>query len=58
LAEDVQPAKRRERKHAAVATALKSIQEANMMVGFEVVLIGGPFIVAAMLSRELSEETR
>jgi hypothetical protein len=41
-----------------VPKGVESLLLQNMMVGFEVVLIGGPFIVAAMLSRELSEETR
>ena len=41
-----------------VPKGVESLLLQNMMVGFEIVLIGAPLIVAAMLSRELSEQTR
>jgi hypothetical protein len=41
-----------------VPKGVESLLLQNMLVGLEIVLIGAPLIVAAMLSRELSEETR
>ncbi|MEM5425295.1 hypothetical protein [Paraburkholderia ferrariae] len=38
-----------------VPKGVESLLLQNMVVGFEVVLIGAPFVVAAILSRDLSE---
>jgi hypothetical protein len=38
-----------------VPKGVESLPLQNMLVGFEVVLIGAPFIVAAMLSRDLTQ---
>jgi undecaprenyl pyrophosphate phosphatase UppP len=38
-----------------VPKGVESLLFQNTLVGFEVVLIGAPFIVAAMLGRDLSE---